>query len=102
MRSWLFVPGDSEKKLAKSLASNADALIIDLEDSVALANKKSARDITAAFLQDAKDNAPTFWVRVNSLDAGLTDDDLEAVMASRPAGIMLPKRSEERRVGEEC
>ncbi len=91
MRSWLFVPGDSEKKLAKSLTSNADAVILDLEDSVALANKKSAREITAAFLQGAKNNGPAFWIRVNALDTGLTDDDLKAVMDARPTGIMLPK-----------
>ncbi|MBL4757989.1 MAG: CoA ester lyase [Rhizobiales bacterium] len=91
MRSWLFVPGDSEKKLAKSLGSGADAVIIDLEDSVAPDNKGNARKITAAFLQDAKDDGPTFWVRVNALDTGLTDDDLKAVMDARPAGIMLPK-----------
>jgi citrate lyase subunit beta / citryl-CoA lyase len=91
MRSWLFVPGNSEKKLAKSLTTAADAVIIDLEDSVALSDKEGARYITSAFLSETSSNGPALWVRVNALDTGLTDDDLDAIMAARPAGIMLPK-----------
>ncbi len=91
MRSWLFVPGNSEKKLAKSRAISADAVIIDLEDSVALDDKERARDVTSAFLRDTSPNGPTLWVRINALDTGLIDADLDAVMAARPAGIMLPK-----------
>ncbi|MEZ5811595.1 MAG: CoA ester lyase [Rhizobiaceae bacterium] len=92
MRSWLFVPGDSEKKLAKGLDSGADALIIDLEDSVAASSKQAAREICAAFLTANRDTAaPVLFVRVNAFDTGLTTADLEAVMPAAPAGIVLPK-----------
>lgn len=90
MRSLLFVPGDSEKKLARGMESGADALIIDLEDSVAAGNKETARRLTAEFAATAK-AGPLLYVRVNDLSTGLTDDDLAAVMKAGPAGIMLPK-----------
>lgn len=92
MRSLLFVPGDSERKLAKGLETGADVLIIDLEDSVAAANKQAAREITREFLSSRRGQAgPLLYVRVNDLGTGLTDDDLAAVVAGAPAGIMLPK-----------
>jgi len=92
MRSLLFVPGDSERKLDKALGSGADVLILDLEDSVAPAAKPAARQMTAEFLKShAGRPAPVFYVRVNDLSTGLTDDDLAAVMPAGPAGIMLPK-----------
>jgi citrate lyase subunit beta/citryl-CoA lyase len=93
MRSGLFVPADSEKKLLKSLNSGADALFIDLEDSVALSNKQSARKISSSFLQDIAGigDRPKLYVRVNAFDTELTADDLTAVMKSRPEGIVLPK-----------
>ncbi|MET0169777.1 MAG: CoA ester lyase, partial [Aliihoeflea sp.] len=91
MRSLLFVPGDSERKLEKALQSGADALIIDLEDSVSVANKQAARTLTANFLAANPERAPALFVRVNDLSTGLTDDDLTAVMASAPKAIMLPK-----------
>jgi citrate lyase subunit beta / citryl-CoA lyase len=93
MRSLLFVPGDDEKKLLKGLHSGADALIIDLEDSVALSNKSAAREITKAFLlaHAHEAGAPQLFVRVNALSTGLAAKDLDAVMAGRPAGIVLPK-----------
>ena len=92
MRSWLFVPGDSERKLDKSLASQADVLILDLEDSVAPQNKPLARDMAAGFIADRRgETSALLYVRVNDLSTGLTDDDLRAVMAARPDGIMLPK-----------
>lgn len=90
MRSLLFVPGDSERKLAKGLASGADVLILDLEDSVSLDNKAAAREITASFLSGER-SGPLLYVRVNDLSTGLTDDDLAAVMKGAPDGIMLPK-----------
>lgn len=90
MRSLLFVPADSEKKLAKGLGAGADALIVDLEDSVALASKEAARRMAAEFIASAKDG-PRLYVRVNDLSTGLTDDDLAAVMKAGPAGVMLPK-----------
>ncbi|MFP1633980.1 HpcH/HpaI aldolase/citrate lyase family protein [Zhengella sp. ZM62] len=92
MRSLLFVPGDSQRKMDKGLASAADILLIDLEDSVALAAKPDARKLTADMLAANGGAHPgRLFVRVNALDTGLTGDDLDAVMAARPAGIMLPK-----------
>jgi citrate lyase subunit beta/citryl-CoA lyase len=92
MRSLLFVPGDSPRKLDKGMTSGADALILDLEDSIAPAGKAAARETTAAFLRGAQGGArPRFYVRINGLDTGLTDDDLDAVMPARPDGILLPK-----------
>jgi citrate lyase subunit beta/citryl-CoA lyase len=93
MRSLLFVPGDDERKLAKAFTSEADALIVDLEDSVAFAAKNAARHTTAAFLNDARGRTPRprLFVRVNPLDGGLTDADLESVMRAPPDGIVLPK-----------
>ncbi|GHD08430.1 HpcH/HpaI aldolase/citrate lyase family protein [Tianweitania populi] len=92
MRSLLFVPGDSTRKLDKGLASGADVLLIDLEDSVSPANKEAARKLTAEFLA-ANRNAggPQLYVRANDLRSGLIDDDLEAVMSGAPVGILLPK-----------
>ena len=93
MRSQLFVPGDSLKKLEKGLVSGADCLFIDLEDSVALSQKPKARDMTRDFLKSARqhDRRPLLYVRVNALDTGLTDADLAAIMSGRPNGIVLPK-----------
>lgn len=93
MRSLLFVPGDSPRKLEKGLGSGADALILDLEDSVAPAGKEAARATTAGFIAEARreENHPRLFVRVNGLTTGLTDADLDAVMVAGPDGIMLPK-----------
>jgi citrate lyase subunit beta / citryl-CoA lyase len=93
MRSLLFVPGDSEKKLAKSLGAGADVLILDLEDSVAPDAKVRAREIVRDFLRSLSrdEPRPRFYVRVNALRSGLIDDDLDAVLAGMPEGIMLPK-----------
>jgi citrate lyase subunit beta/citryl-CoA lyase len=93
MRSLLFVPGDSARKLEKGLGSGADALIIDLEDSVALSAKEEARRVTLGFLKEAAAQTarPRLFVRVNGLTTGLTDADLDGVMAGAPDGIVLPK-----------
>src|SRR5438046_4452711 len=93
MRSLLFVPADSAKKLDKAMTSGADALIIDLEDSIALGGKARARESAAAFLKEtvAAAQRPYLLVRVNSLQSGLTDADLDAVVPARPDAIMLPK-----------
>jgi len=93
LRSWLFVPGDSEKKLAKVDGCGADAVILDLEDSVAPANKGVARDLVAAFLKARPRDERTvqLWVRVNPFDTGLTADDLAAIVPGDPDGIMQPK-----------
>jgi citrate lyase subunit beta/citryl-CoA lyase len=93
MRSLLFVPGDSARKLEKAIGSDADALIIDLEDSVAPSAKAEARAVTAGFLKEAVGltERPRLLVRVNALDTGLTDADLDAVMPAGPDGVVLPK-----------
>jgi citrate lyase subunit beta / citryl-CoA lyase len=93
MRSLLFVPADSTKKLDKAMTSGADAIIVDLEDSIALDGKARARDGAAAFVKEAMASAarPYLMVRVNGLATGLTDADLDAVAAARPDAIMLPK-----------
>jgi citrate lyase subunit beta/citryl-CoA lyase len=94
MRSLLFVPGDSERKLEKGVASGADVVIVDLEDSVAAGSKAAARTIASGFLAGLDRRAgPLLHIRVNDLSTGLTDDDLAAVMKARPDGIMLPKSS---------
>jgi citrate lyase subunit beta/citryl-CoA lyase len=93
MRSLLFVPADSGRKLDKAMSSGADALIVDLEDSIALDGKTRAREAAAAFLKEAMASAarPYLMVRVNGLATGLTDGDLDAVAAAKPDAIMLPK-----------
>lgn len=93
MRSLLFIPADSEKKIAKALSVGADALILDLEDAVASANKAAARPMASAFVKDtlAKANRPRLYVRINAFDTPFWQDDIKGVIAARPDGIMLPK-----------
>lgn len=92
LRSFLFVPGDSETKLAGAARRGADALILDLEDSVALARKDAARDLVAAYLgEPGRDRELTCLVRVNAIQTGLAWDDLEAVLPAGPDGLLLPK-----------
>ncbi|GIX11384.1 CoA ester lyase [Elioraea sp.] len=89
-RSFLFVPADSDRKLARAPESGASALILDLEDSVAPDRKPVAREMAAAWLR-ARGPIPKAWVRVNALDTGLAMADLAAVVGARPDGIVLPK-----------
>jgi len=93
MRSLLFVPADSPKKLDKAMASGADAVIVDLEDSIALDGKARARGSAAEFLKQAMAATPRPYilVRVNGLQTGLIDADLDAIAPSQPDAIMLPK-----------
>lgn len=96
LRSWLFVPGDSDKKLGKALGSGADAVIIDLEDSVGEENKPFARVIAGKWLvahrqQVAEGRNAARWTRINALDTPHWREDLAAVMPGAPDGIMLPK-----------
>jgi len=93
MRSLLFVPGDSQKKLEKAVTSGADVLLIDLEDSVALDAKPEARRVTSDFIKEhrSKPGRPRLYVRVNGLTTGMTDADLDGVMGAAPDGIVLPK-----------
>ncbi|SEH19195.1 citrate lyase subunit beta / citryl-CoA lyase [Sphingopyxis sp. YR583] len=93
IRSFLFIPGDSEKKIAKIDMVAADAFILDLEDAVAPARKATARQLVADVLgsRPQANRRSQLWVRVNPLDTGATLTDLAAVMPSIPDGIMLPK-----------
>lgn len=92
-RAFLFVPADSERKLAKGAESGADALILDLEDSVGVERKPLARQMAAAWLAARGKGAPQGWVRINALDTGLAMADLAAIVHARPDGIVLPKCS---------
>src|SRR5258707_8683771 len=93
MRPFLFIPGDSPKKLDKGMSSDADALLLDLEDSISPANKVGARAAALALLKEAMPAKPRprIYVRINGLATGLTDEDLDAVVSGRPDGIMFPK-----------
>jgi len=93
MRSLLFIPADDENKLAKGLATGADALIIDLEDSVSAARKPAARTIAKAYIEDvaARQPRPQIVVRINALDTVYWQEDLVGVMDARPDVILLPK-----------
>ncbi len=92
MRSLLFCPGDSERKLEKGFQSEADVVIVDLEDSVSLDRKEAARQIAPAVIAAQRAGARAkVYVRVNDLSTGLTADDLKAVIPVAPDGIMLPK-----------
>ena len=88
-RSWLFVPADSEKKIAKALDSDADAVIFDLEDSVAPTMKQVARDLLRNLLNLS--GGPQWWIRVNPLASAFIKDDLELISISDIHGIVLPK-----------
>lgn len=90
MRSFLFVPADSMRKFEKASAGFADALILDLEDSVAPDAKESARDVLSAMLRAPRGTQKLF-VRVNAMETGLSLQDLAAAMPHRPDGIVLPK-----------
>ena len=89
MRSLLFVPGDRPDRMEKALGAGADALILDLEDAVASAAKAEARRAVAQFL--AANPGANLWVRINPLGGAEAERDLEAVVAERPHGIVLPK-----------
>lgn len=89
-RSMLFVPADSQRKLEKSLGVAADALVLDLEDSVLPANKPLARQLMREHLGKVDDRS-RYWVRVNDLASGELTADLAAVVPACPAGILLPK-----------
>jgi len=90
MRSMLFVPADSERKIEKAMASGVDVVILDLEDSVAPQNKPAARARAAETLNSPR-SGPQIYVRVNALDTGLTSDDLAAIVPAGPDGLIQPK-----------
>lgn len=89
LRSFLFVPADSEKKLAKARSSAADALILDLEDSVAAENRPRGRALVQEFLRGQ--HPQSIWVRVNPLGSADFAADIEAVVGRGPAGLVVPK-----------
>jgi citrate lyase subunit beta / citryl-CoA lyase len=88
-RSWLFVPADSERKIMKALDSEADAIIFDLEDSVAPALKPVAREVLRNLLK--RSGGPQWWVRINPLGSEFIRDDLELIGIADLHGIVLPK-----------
>jgi citrate lyase subunit beta / citryl-CoA lyase len=90
-RSWLFAPGDSERKMEKAAASSADIVLLDLEDAVAEGQKAAARARLGAFLAAHSGDRSRLWVRINPLQGPHAAADLAAVMRGRPGGILLPK-----------
>lgn len=93
LRSFLFVPGDSEKKLGKVVGSTADAVILDLEDAVSSNRKALARELVSEFIvaQLGEMHGPQLWVRINPIDTEYALADLAAIVPAVPAGIMIPK-----------
>lgn len=87
IRSFLFVPGDSERKLEKAAGAGADAVIVDLEDSVSAENRPRARELAREYIDGRED----VWLRINPVDSGEAMADLQAVMPAAPSGIVLPK-----------
>jgi citrate lyase subunit beta/citryl-CoA lyase len=103
LRSLLFVPGDSERKQLKAITAGSDALILDLEDSVAPSQLPDARARVAEFIRSRVGHAlPELWVRVNALSSGLLLQDLAAILSSaaQPVGILLPKVAGAAEIGE--
>ena len=90
-RSWLFAPGDSERKMEKATAGTADIVLLDLEDAVAEGEKPKARTMVAAFLTANAKQRQRLWVRINPIQGPHGLADLVAIVGSRPGGIMLPK-----------
>lgn len=88
-RSWLFVPADSEKKIAKAIEGDADAVIFDLEDSVAPSKKSEAREILKSLA--ARSGGPQWWVRINPIGSEFHKEDLELIGIADVHGIVLPK-----------
>src|ERR1700687_5662386 len=93
MRSLLFVPADGGSKLDKAMASGADAVIVDLEDSIAPEGKAKARAAALDFLKTAgaAKQRPRLLVRINGLETGMTDADLDAVVPGKPDAILFSK-----------
>jgi citrate lyase subunit beta/citryl-CoA lyase len=92
-RSLIFAPADAPLRLTRALQSGADVLLLDLEDLVLFENKTQARASAASLLREtqSRSDAPRVYVRVNSLESGMIDADLDAIMPCRPHGVVLPK-----------
>ena len=91
MRSWLFAPGDSERKMTKAVEGSADIVLFDLEDAVTPENKPLARNMVHDFLKENAAIRERLWVRINPFDGPHSLADLVAIMPAQPGGIMLPK-----------
>jgi len=104
MRSLLFTPGDSDRKLAKGLVSGADVILIDLEDAIASEQKLAAREKVVEFLEhdDARNAPMPLYVRINDLETEWALDDLKAIIPAKPDGIMLPKPRSQKDVDALC
>lgn len=105
MRSWLFVPADSARKLEKAASAGADVLILDLEDSVATDHKPLAREMVASYLTARDRNGPAVHVRINPFGPygdAMAREDLHAVIKARPDGIMAPKTADGAEVTALC
>ena len=103
IRSWLFVPGDSERKLEKARENDADALILDLEDAVSNDRQEIAREMIRDYLNAHTDRTrQQLWVRINPLDSDLSLPDLAAIMPGAPDGICLPKVYSAKEVNTLC
>jgi citrate lyase subunit beta/citryl-CoA lyase len=90
-RSWLFAPGDSERKMEKATAGTADIVLLDLEDAVAEGEKPKARSMVSAFVSANAKHRARLWVRINPIQGPFALADLAAIMPAAPGGIMLPK-----------
>jgi citrate lyase subunit beta/citryl-CoA lyase len=90
-RSWLFVPGDDERKIARGLSGAADAVILDWEDAVATSRKEDARRITCQVLDETSPSGNRRWIRLNGMDTPAFEDDLQALPAAQVEGVVLPK-----------
>src|SRR5271155_3005195 len=90
-RSWLFAPGDSDRKMQNATAGTADIVILDLEDAVAESEKPKARLMVTAFLKANTRHRERLWVRINPLQGPPALADLAWVMPAAPAGIIFPK-----------
>ena len=93
LKSWLFVPGDSDRKIARSADAGADALILDLEDSVPAAAKSTARATVAEAIRRmrADGRSEALVVRVNALPTGLTLQDIAETLPAGPDAYVIPK-----------
>src|SRR5271169_3227599 len=90
-RSWLFAPGDSERKMHKAAAGSADIVILDLEDAVAEPEKPKARVMVTAFLKSNTQHRARLWVRINPIQGPHALEDLASVMPAAPAGHLWPR-----------
>lgn len=100
MRTALFVPGNRPDRINKAIATAADAVIIDLEDSVSLSKKEETRELVRNKLSEFRGHERNLIVRVNSLESGLLEDDLNAVVADNLTSILVPKMEEAEQVLE--